>query len=123
MYHKYNVAEAEYEVLKMLWGCGGEIRQTELLKKFEAAGKAWKRQTLNTLVTRLEEKGLVERENRIVKAVISETEYNNLQMQENIEHMYNGRLSNFFAAFTGQAGICDEDAEEILHMLEQRKKR
>ncbi len=122
MYHKYNVADAEYEVLRMLWKCGGEVRQTELFKQFEMTGKGWKRQTLNTLLARLEEKKLVERENRIVKAVLSEVDYNNLQMQENIEYMYGGKLSSFFAAFTGQKGISEEEAEEIRKMLEKRKK-
>lgn len=121
MFHKYNVADAEYEVLQMLWKCGGEVRQTELLKQFEIAGKAWKRQTLNTLVARLEEKKLVVRENRIVRAVMSEMEYNNLQMQENIEHMYGGKLSSFIAAFTGQKGISEEEADEIRKVLGKRK--
>ena len=121
MFHKYNVADAEFEVLQMLWRCGGEVRQTELLKQFEMAGKAWKRQTLNTLLARLEEKKLVERENRVVRAVLSQVEYNNLQMQENIEHMYGGKLSSFIAAFTGQKGISEEEAEEIRKLLEKKK--
>ena len=120
MHHKFHVSDAEYEVLEMLWKCGGEIRQTELLKKFTETGKDWKRQTLNTLIARLEEKKLVERENRIVKAVYSQTEYNNLQMQENIEQMYNGKLSRFIASFTEQKGISKEEAEEILSIIERR---
>lgn len=120
MYHKFHVPDAEYEVLDMLWKCGGEIKQSELLKKFAETGKEWKRQTLNTLIARLEEKKLVERENRIVKAVYSRTEYGNLQMQENIDQMYNGKLSRFFASFTEQKGISKEEAEEILAIIEQR---
>lgn len=120
MYHKFHVSDAEYEVLEMLWKCGGEIKQSELLKKLVEAGKEWKRQTLNTLVARLEEKKLVERENRIVKAVYSRIEYCSLQMQEGIDQMYDGKLSRFFASFTEQRGISKEEAEEILAIIEQR---
>ena len=122
MYHKYNLPDGEYEVMEMVWQCGNEIRQTELLKKFELAGKGWKRQTLNTLIIRLEEKELLERENRVVKALITRDEYNHLQMKENIDCMYGGKLSSFLAAFTGQEAISKEEKEKILKILEQGKK-
>lgn len=121
MYHKYNLPDAESEVMEMLWKCGNEIKQTELLKEFERAGKDWKRQTLNTLITRLEEKGLIERENRIVKALMTGEKYNYMQMKENIEYMYGGKLSSLLAAFAGQETISKEEAEEILRILEQNK--
>lgn len=121
MYHKYNLPDAESEVMEMLWECGSEIKQTELLKEFERAGKDWKRQTLNTLITRLEEKGLIERENRVVKALMTREKFNHMQMKENIEHMYGGKLSSFLAAFTGQETISREEADKILRILEQSK--
>lgn len=121
MYHKYNLPDAEYEVMEMLWKCGNEIKQTELLKEFERAGKDWKRQTLNTLITRLEEKGLIERENRVVKALMTREEFNHMQMKKSIEHMYGGKLSSFLAAFTRKETIGKEEAEEIFKILEQNK--
>lgn len=120
MYHKYKISDAEQTVLEMLWKCGGEIKQTELLKQLEDSGKEWKRQTLNTLITRLADKGLIVRENRIVKAVFSEKEFNNLQMGEIIDQIYSGRLSSFISAFTKERGISEEDANEILALLEQK---
>ena len=62
MKSKYNVTEAEWEVLKMLWRQETGIRQPQLLELFEKEGKQWKRQTLNTFLTRLESKELVKRE-------------------------------------------------------------
>lgn len=67
----YNISEAEQEVMEKLWDQEDSIRQSQLLALFEADGKEWKRQTLNTFLSRLEDKGLVERENRLVKAVYS----------------------------------------------------
>ena len=37
------LSDAEYEVLEMLWKCGGEIKQSELLKKLAETGKEWNR--------------------------------------------------------------------------------
>ncbi len=114
----YNISEAEMEVMEKLWEQEGGVKQSELLALFEAEGKTWKRQTLNTFLARLEEKGLVKRENRIVKVVYSREEYNGIQMKTVIDHMYGGRLSNFVAEFVKENEINESDAKELIEILE-----
>lgn len=116
----YSASEAEQEVLNMLWEQEGDgIRQPKLLALFEASGKEWKRQTLNTFLSRLEEKGLVTRENRIVKTVYSRDEYNCMRMKAAIDEMYGGRLSNFLAAFVNENTLSAEEAQEMIRILEK----
>lgn len=115
----YNISDAEREVMEKLWDQQGSIKQSQLLMLFEEEGKAWKRQTLNTFLTRLEEKGLVKRENRMVTSVYSREEYNLIQMKSAIDHMYGGKLSNLVAAFTREKGISQKDAEELVKILEK----
>ena len=81
-------------------------------------GKEWKRQTLNTFLSRLENKGLVKRENRIAKPVYSREEYSCLQIKTVIDHVYSGRLSNFVAAFAKKNSITDSDAKALIDFLE-----
>lgn len=114
----YNISEAEMEVMEKLWEQEGGIRQSELLALFEADGKEWKRQTLNTFLARLEDKGLVKRENRIVNAVYSREEYNGMQMKTVIDHVYGGRLSKFVASFVKDHSITESDAKELMDFLE-----
>lgn len=118
---KYDISDAEREVMEMLWKQKEAIKQSELLTLFAEEGKEWKRQTLNTFLARLEEKELVVRENRMVKAVYTEEEYNCLQMKEAIGEMYGGKLSNFVLAFTKEHGISKEDEEELFRLLQERK--
>ena len=118
---KYDISDAEREVMEMLWKQKEAIKQSELLTLFAEAGKEWKRQTLNTFLARLEEKELVVRESRMVKAAYTEEEYNCLQMKEAIGQMYGGKLSNFVLAFTKEHGISKEDEEELLRLLQERK--
>ncbi|MBQ4536459.1 MAG: BlaI/MecI/CopY family transcriptional regulator [Lachnospiraceae bacterium] len=122
MRSQYKISDAEYEVLEMLWKCEGAVKQTELMQMFVAEGKEWKRQTLNTLIKRLEEKGLIERRARVLKPVYSKIEYGNMQMKETIEQIYDGKLSLFLASFSEQGEISDSERVEILQMLEQMKK-
>lgn len=121
MKNKYSISDAEREVLEMLWKQTESIKQSQLLLLFEEDGKEWKRQTLNTFLSRLEEKGLVKRENRMVSAVYGKEEYDCLQMKEAIDNLYGGKLSNFVAAFAKRNTISEEDAEELFNLLEQKK--
>ena len=91
-----SVSEAELEVMEKLWDQEGAIKQSQLLALFEADGKAWKRQTLNTFLSRLEDKGLVKRENRMVETVYSRETYYNMQMNATINRMYGGKMNKSF---------------------------
>lgn len=55
-----NLSPAEAEIMDLLWE-GGERTNRELLISLNANGRDWKRQTLNTLLTRLIAKDLVKK--------------------------------------------------------------
>ena len=93
------VSEAEMEVMEMLWDQEDTIKQSQLLALFEADGKVWKRQTLNTFLSRLEDKGLIKRENRMVEPLYSREEYGGIQIKAMIDWMYRGKLSKSILIF------------------------
>ena len=99
MRDKYSMSDAERDVMEVLWTFPKGVNQSILLEAVNATGKDWKRQTLNTLVTRLMEKGLVNRENRHVCAVMDKQVYSNLQVEEVVREVYDGKLSNLVLAF------------------------
>lgn len=117
MKSKYNVTETEWEVLKMLWRQETGIRQSQLLELFEKEGKQWKRQTLNTFLARLESKELVKREGGLVWAVYGEEEFSYLIMKEGIEQLYQGKISQFVAAFSQRKALDEEDEKELLEII------
>lgn len=49
----YSMTEAESEVMEKLWDQEESIKQSHLLTLFEEDGKEWKRQTLNTRLSKL----------------------------------------------------------------------
>ena len=117
----YDVSDAEDDVLEMLWTFPEGIKQSALLECMNQAGKDWKRQTLNTLITRLMEKGLVERENRHVWAAMTKEEFARAQIEKVIEEMYEGKLSKMVLAFTRNQSITKEDAADLQQLLETYK--
>lgn len=115
----FGISAAEQEVMEKLWDQKESVKQSQLLAQFEADGKEWKRQTLNTFLSRLEDKGLVERKNRLVRPIYSREEYNYMQMKAAVDHMYEGRLSNFVAAFAEKNAINESEAQELIKILEK----
>lgn len=122
MRSKYNISDSEREVMEMLWKQKAEIKQSALLELFQKEGKEWKRQTLNTFLSRLEEKGLVVRQSRMVKATYAEEEMNQLIMKEAIDTMYQGKISNFVMAFAEREGLQESDVKELEKLINKYTK-
>ena len=114
---KYNISDAERDVMDVLWQFPEGIRQSALLEAVNASGKDWKRQTLNTLITRLMEKGLINRESRHVCAAMTKEEYCNLQVEEVIADVYGGKFGGLVLAFAQSGKITKEDVGELKKLL------
>jgi len=118
---KYHLANTEREIMNVLWKRNEPSETRELLSLFNECGKNWKRQTLNTLLFRLEQKGLVKRVGRTVSAVCTETGYRQLQSREVLQSMYDGKVSNFISALSGESQISKEDETELNRLIEDLK--
>lgn len=70
----HKITGAEREVMEVLWRYSEPVQTKELLEQMKEKGRNWKRQTLNTLLFRLEEKGIVNRRRAYVQAALSEEE-------------------------------------------------
>ncbi len=123
MKSEYQISDSELEVMKMLWQQKESIKQSQLFQLFENEGKEWKRQTLNTFLSRLEGKGLIKREKGMVSVVCDEEEYNFAQVKSAIDNLYGGKLSSFIAAFIKKEAVSKEDAEELNQYLKTLKKK
>ncbi len=118
----YYLTDTEFEVMEKIWQFEDGIRQCSLLELFLQEGKEWKRQTLNTFLSRLEEKGLVERKDHIVRPLCSKEELGHCQTQRIIDSLYDGKLSNLVLAFSEAGDLSDKEAERLLEMIRQKKK-
>jgi predicted transcriptional regulator len=118
----YNLSESEKEVMEIVWNYPEGIRQSELLEVCNNKGKIWKRQTLNTFLSRLEEKNMIVRDNRIVKSVYTKDEYYNRQMQKVIDDVYDGKLSCLLTALTKNVTLSEEETRELISIIQNNKR-
>lgn len=117
------LAGAEQEVMEALWANGGMLSTSKLLENMNGSGKNWKRQTLNTILARLEEKGCVSRPRAFVKASISKKDLLRLQTREILDNFYEGKLKNFCAALIGDARLEDDEVESLNAMIDELQKK
>lgn len=123
MNNSYKLAGAEQEIMKLLWANGGTLSTSELLDKVNKKGMTWKRQTLNTILARLEEKGVVSRPRAYVEATVTENELLRLQTKEILDSFYDGKLGNFCAALLGDVKGNSKDATNLYTLFDKLQKK
>ena len=85
------------------------------------SGKNWKRQTLNTLLYRLDQKQLVERTHAYVESIASKERLLQLQTQDMLDDLYGGEYLNFIAALTKNTSI-DSNSKAMFNSPVQQLK-
>lgn len=103
MKEKYHLSRTEEEIMEMLWELGGPVRQTYLLELFCDSGKDWGRQTLNTLLMRLEARGIVKRAKRMVWACYDRQGYGLLIIQQALNMYFDGKIENMLREYEKSA--------------------
>lgn len=116
---KYSLSDTEQEIMEVLWEKGDAIKTRQLLELFNERGKDWKRQTLNTFLSRLEEMGLVTRTRSIVSAAGTRTDFKKLQGEELLEKLYDGSLSSFCMALSGRNSITAEEKKKLDALIDE----
>lgn len=121
MENKYNITDAELEIMKELW----ENKQLSLNKLTEKLNKKEPRNknTIKTLLYRLIEKGAVksinknQKENEF-KANISKEKYLKKENQSFLNKLYNGNTSNMLLNFVENKEISKEELKKLIEMIE-----
>ena len=93
-----DLSKTEMEIMQILWSRGGRMPSVAIMDVFIDRGKNWRRQTLNTLLKRMEEKGVIVRTRGSVRALCSELEYRHWQSREIVKEFFAGKLDLFVAA-------------------------
>ena len=110
-----HLSKTEYRIMEYFWSTGGKYTFGELMKYFnEEEDKNWKKQTLNTFLSRLIDKGLLERKKE------EKAEFKQRKAKAILEECYEGKISHFIAALTGNNAITKVDEKELIaHILDK----
>ena len=115
---KLGVVERRFA--ELIWA--HEPLSSGALVKLCEAELHWKKPTTYTVLRKLCSRGLFENVNGVVQTRISQATFCGKQSEWFINDTFNGSLSAFLTAFTAQRRLSDEEADEIIHLLEAHKR-
>ncbi len=123
---KYNLSATEMEIMEFLWDTNKKLSASEILKYFnDNKSKNWKKQTLNTFLVKLIEKGalqydMVKNKKYYYPTAQSQTKTEHIKYwtQNFINKTFDGSLSNFLCSFTGGARLDEKSYNELKKYLE-----
>lgn len=121
---RIRISGAELEIMQYLWKTEHGAAFAELLTYFnETKGKEWCKQTLNTYLLRLSNRGLITREKIRTKTIYSpavdEVRYDQMCAKEILNESYGGTLFNFLTALAGNKNITETEEKELIDLIKK----
>ena len=120
MEQQIELGEVQERFAKLVWA-NAPIPSGELVKLCEKELN-WKKSTTYTVLRKLCERGLFENDNGVVKTRISREAFYAARSEQFVDSTFNGSLPAFLTAFTARKGLSDEEADEIVRMIEAYRK-
>ena len=110
------IHEGEYRFCLLMWE-NEPIRSPELAKLcLEKLG--WKLSTTYTVMKRLEERGVLKVEKKIVTSLFSKDQIQLAELDEFMNKTFEGSLPAFIAAFGKRQALSDKDIKEIQRIIQ-----
>ncbi len=111
------ISESELVLMKIIWKNGGAALYSLIMEELEKDKNEWKNNTVLTLLFRLGEKKYLKvrkigRRNEYV-AVITEAEYQTMQMHSFLDKVYGGNVKNLVSTLLRQDILSVDELKEI----------
>lgn len=109
------ISNAELEVMRILWREEKPVSFSDIRVELQDT-KGWEKSTINTLIRRLADKGVLTAQKRNVTYYtpnISQAEYIQAEEKNMLNKLYGGSAKNFVAALCQQGRLNERDIDEL----------
>ena len=118
------VSDSELELMKIIWLAGGKALYARIMDDLVETDSHWQKNTVNTLLSRLVEKGLL-RTNKIGRrneytAIITEADYQAAQTQTFLDKLYEGDARGLVSTLIQREMLTVKDYEELKKFWKER---
>jgi len=114
------LTDAEWAVMQVLWA-GEDFSLGEVVSALEPT-RNWRRNTVHTYLTRMEEKGLVdirrEKEPHRYAAAVSREDCARQERSQLLDRVYGGAAGDLIAAFLKESHITAEERDRLRKLLD-----
>ena len=117
------MSATEFYILQYLWTRETPATFAEIMVHFnEVEKKAWKKQTVNTFLSRLSQKGFLNIDKSGKRAIyipsVSSKKFYENYAKEIVDDSYEGSLKNFICAFTIGHKLTGAEKEDLLAYIQ-----
>ena len=116
--------DAELEVRKAVWAAREPVTRAQL-EQLLGSKKQWAPTTILAMLTRLEQKGFLEREKQgrayRIRPLVSQEEYIQVESQSALRRMFGGSAKNLIAALHQCHALSRQEVQELADYLEELK--
>ena len=115
---RYELSRTEKEIMEFLWENNCPVRTGEIMDYFtQNKGRDWKRQTLNTMLIRLEDKEVIDRRRGIVEAKYTKDQLDHIECKDFVKNKFNDKLSNFITSYYSGEKIPNDEAKDLIDTI------
>lgn len=122
------LSDSEKEILEWMWEKDKEYSYKDFAAQFgEDSEKGWKKQTLSTFLTRMEQKGVISvrcegeerfKKRRYFRAALNRQQYEKERARHLLDSYFAGSLNQFMVALNGGEKLNGDEAKELRKFLE-----
>jgi predicted transcriptional regulator len=117
--------DAEFEVMKTVWRMEPPVTTLQIIGSLET-DKAWKAQTVLTMLLRLTEKGFLKSERvgreRCYTPIIPEQEYLRVETGDFVRRYAGHSIGSLVKALSADSGLSPEDMRELREWLLEKER-
>ena len=114
---EYKLGEMETRFAQMIWA-QEPVASGELVKQCQQAF-GWKKSTTYTMLKRLCQRGLFENSAGLVRALMTQADYQARQSEQFVEETFAGSLPRFLAAFARRKKLNAHEIAEIKRLIDE----
>lgn len=121
------LTKGQLAIMKCIWDADGEICYQELMARMKQQfGKEYKRSTVVTFLQQLSDKRYVDTyrigKRAYARPIVTEEQFQQEHAREEVDHWYNGRVSDFLQAYIGSKLLSGEEISRIRELLDRQEK-
>lgn len=119
---KIQISEAEFEVMQVIWD-NYPINTNQITQKLLASSN-WSERTVQTMISRLEKKGVIThtKEGRlyVYSPLVKREDYVNERTDNFLNKFYKGTINNLVMNFIENNKLSEADIQELKEILEKK---
>lgn len=115
---RFHLTKTEQDILELIWEKKQWMSGANFWEYFNSHGKACKRSTVCTYLTRMTDKGLLVKNGTKYIYAYTKEEFEEKKAIELLDTMYDGSLGNFLSALTAKKKLDEKETMELREYLD-----